>query len=579
MNDVPSVPIGDFENTLSFPSEETSLGQGGFPHISPREMYHAHPSLLTVFSITQSARSITQSDSCHHGFADAYNANFDREMSVWYKVCRERKMKRLPSLGYIFCLLVILVFPNCETEGSLTRKRIDAVENGLLRTVVFKGENPERMKLSDRMAFYRVPGVSIAVIDKSAIEWAQGYGVERIGTDLSVTPDMLFQAASISQSVAAWGILHLVELGKIDLDVDVNAHLKSWKIPASSVTRETKTTPRHLLSHSAGLISLKLAGYPFGKTMPTVLDVLQGQKPSDSPGVYVYNEPGTEVQYSELGYAVLHQLLEDIEGKPFHQVLTETVFQPLQMNQSTFEIPLPDIMRTKAVAGHTRQGDPVKEGWFYYPVAAASGLWSTSSDLCLFVIDVMKTALGQSQTVVSPESARMMLAPQLGNQGLGVEIFDTGENLYFSQRGSTEGYECCMVAYPSRGQGVVIMANSGNGAYLIDEILRSISDAYKWPHFIPEIKTYYRLDPSVYAQYVGTYEVRPDYILNVTHEDYYLVIQPTGQAPTKFFVESQSTFFSIDPYIQIQFLKDTAGSVTGLLLTQRGQTSEARKIE
>jgi hypothetical protein len=190
----------------------------------------------------------------------------------------------------------------------------------------------------------------------------------------------------------------------------------------------------------------------------------------------------------------------------------------------------------------------------------------------------MKSALGQSQTVVSPESARMMLTPQLGNQGLGFEIFDAGENLYFSQRGSTEGYECCMVAYPSRGQGVVIMANSDNGAYLIDEILRSISDAYKWPHFIPEIKTYYRLDPSVYAQYVGTYEVSPDYVLTVTHEDYYVVIQPTGQAPTKFFVESQSTFFSIDPYIQIQFVKDAAGTVTGLLLTQRGQTSEVRKI-
>jgi CubicO group peptidase (beta-lactamase class C family) len=488
-------------------------------------------------------------------------------------------MKKFPSLGYIFLLLVVLVFPNCETEESLTRKRIDAVENGLLRTVVFKGEDPERMKLSERMVFYRVPGVSIAVIDKYVIEWAQGYGVERVRTEMPITPDLLFQAASISQSVAAWGIFHLVEQGKIYLDMDANTHLKSWKIPESSVTRETKATPRHLMSHCAGLISLKLAGYPFGKNMPTVLDILQGQKPSNSPGVYIYKEPETEAQYSELGYAVLHQLLEDVEGKPFHQILSETVLRPLHMNQSTFEIPLPDIMRTKAVAGHTRQGDPVKEGWFYYPVAAASGLWSTPSDLCLFAIDVMKTAVGQSQTVVSSESSRKMLTPQLRNQGLGFEIFDTGENLYFSKRGSTEGYECCLVAYPSRGQGVVIMVNSDNGAYLIDEILRSISDAYKWPHFIPEIKTYYQLDPSVYAQYVGTYEVRPDYILTVAHEDFYLVIQPTGQAPTKFFVESQSTFFSIDPYIQIQFLKDTAGSVTGLLLTQRGQTSEARRIE
>ncbi|NOR12269.1 MAG: serine hydrolase, partial [Candidatus Aminicenantes bacterium] len=201
-------------------------------------------------------------------------------------------MKKLSYVCCGLCLALIFAFTNCETEESLTRKRIDSVENGLLRTVVFKGEDPERMKLSERMAFYRVPGVRIAVIDKYAIEWAQGYGVERVGTDLPITPDLLFQAASISQSVAAWGILHLVEQGKINLDVDVNTHLKSWKISASSVTRETKVTPRHLMSHCAGLISLKLAGYPFGKTMPTVLDVLQGQKPSDSPGVYVYKEPG-----------------------------------------------------------------------------------------------------------------------------------------------------------------------------------------------------------------------------------------------------------------------------------------------
>lgn len=476
-------------------------------------------------------------------------------------------------------LLIAFFSMSCETEGTLTRKRIKAVENGLLRTVVFKGEDPERMKLSDRMAFYRVPGVSIAVIDKYVIEWAQGYGVERVGTELPITPDLLFQAASISQSVAAWSILCLAEQEKIDLDADVNTHLQSWKIPASSVMREVPATPRHLMSHCAGLLSLRLAGFPFGKKMPTVLNILQGHRPSDSPGVYVYKKPGTDVEYSELGYAVLHQLLEDTEKKPFHEILSETVLQPLQMNQSTFEIPLPDIMRTKAVVGHNRQGEPVEEGWFYYPVAAASGLWSTPSDLSLFAIDVMKTAIGESQIVVSPQSARMMLTPQLGNQGLGFEMYDTGENLYFFQRGSTEGYECCMVAYPSRGQGAVIMANSDNGAYLIDEILRSISDAYKWPHFIPEIKTYYRLDPSVYAQYVGKYEVKPDYILTVNHEDYYLVIQPTGQAPTKFFVESQSTFFSIDPYIQIQFLKDSTGSVTGLLLTQRGQTSEARKIQ
>jgi len=105
-----------------------------------------------------------------------------------------------------------------------------------------------------------------------------------------------------------------------------------------------------------------------------------------------------------------------------------------------------------------------------------------------------------------------------------------------------------------------------------------VSEAYGWPHYMPEIKTYFRLDPSVYQEYVGQYEVRPDYILSVTHQDCYLIIQPTGQAPTQFFVDSMSTFFSTDPYIEIRFNRDKDGRVTGLTLTQRDFTVEAKKI-
>lgn len=478
----------------------------------------------------------------------------------------------------LLSLLFVLAFVSCETEGSLTRKRIKAVESGLLKAVVFKGEEPERMDLADRMQFYRVPGLSIAVIDKYEVEWAKGYGVERVDSENPVYPDSLFQAASVSQSLTALLVIRLSEQGKIDLDADVNTQLRSWKLPGSRATEEKKVTPRFLLNHSAGLASFKLAGYPPDKELPALLDILQGKKPSNSPGVYVYETPGTKIQYAELGYAVLQQLILDIEEKPFHQIMSETVLVPLEMNKSTFELPLPDILRTSAVVGHTRDGHPVDEGWFHYPVTAASGLWSTPSDLALFAIDIMKTAMGQSHTVAYPESVRMMLTSQLENKGLGFDIEDIGDSLYFAHRGKNEGFQCCLIGYPSRGQGVVIMVNSENGAYLIEELLRSISDVYKWPHFIPEIKTYYRLDPSVYAQYVGEYEVNPDYILTVTHEDYYLVIQPTGQAPTRFFVESQTKFFSVDPYIEIRFLKGDDGNVDRLLLTQRGFTSKARKI-
>jgi len=78
-----------------------------------------------------------------------------------------------------------------------------------------------------------------------------------------------------------------------------------------------------------------------------------------------------------------------------------------------------------------------------------------------------------------------------------------------------------------------------------------LSVIYDWPDFKPEEKPLYRLDPSVYQQYVGRYEVNGSYYLDISFEDYYLVVHPTGQTPTKFYVETQTYFFlsrSLSPH-------------------------------
>jgi len=172
-----------------------------------------------------------------------------------------------------------------------------------------------------------------------------------------------------------------------------------------------------------------------------------------------------------------------------------------------------------------------------------------------------------------------MLTAQVGNQGLGFKVDGEGDSLHFYQSGHNAGFECFLIAYPSRGQGAVIMTNSDNGVYLIDEILRAISAAYDWPHFKPEVKPLYRLQASLYDQYVGRYQVNSDYYLDIIHQDYSLIVKPTGQAPTKFYVESQTIFFSTDPYSQIQFVRNNQGKITGLILRQKRIRMEARKVD
>jgi len=94
---------------------------------------------------------------------------------------------------------------------------ISRIETGLLPAAVIRGQPLPEMRLADRMKYYNVPGVSIAVFGKGQIMWARGYGLADISTNKPVTPETLFQAASVSKSVTAFASLQLVQQGKLNL--------------------------------------------------------------------------------------------------------------------------------------------------------------------------------------------------------------------------------------------------------------------------------------------------------------------------------------------------------------------------
>lgn len=150
--------------------------------------------------------------------------------------------------------------PLPQNTGSLAN-RIERVENGLLLPVMIKGQPAAQMNLADRMQFYKIPGVSVAVINHGVIEWARGYGVREAGGQEPVRTETLFQAGSISKPLCALAALRLVQQGKLELDEDVNQELTSWRIPESELTNEHKVTLRELLSHSAGITVHGFLGY------------------------------------------------------------------------------------------------------------------------------------------------------------------------------------------------------------------------------------------------------------------------------------------------------------------------------
>jgi len=481
----------------------------------------------------------------------------------------------VPAVGLFF-------LAGCNAQKALTAKRIKSVEKGLMRAVYLQGLKPEKMTLSERMRFYKVPGVGIAVLDRNVIEWVRAYGEKDPQTGQPLTTGTLFQGGAFSQMMTAAAAVRLAEQGKLNLDADISDLLRTWKFPLASFGFLGKITPRDLLTHSAGLASQVFSGYAQDEPIPTLRQILDGEKPATNGPVWIpaKKSSASRIHYSDAGYAILEQVLIDLAGLPFPAFMKQTVLDPLGLQSSTFESPLPDDLRMRAAVGYNRGGQVVNGLWSIYPAAAADGLWTTPSDFAGFLSEVLLEATGAGTAkLLSPETARSMLSPQVEGTGFGFVVEGKGDDINFNLRGKTHGYACFMTLFPARSQGAVIMTNSDNGMFLIQEILAALSEAYSWPFYRPEEKPVLRLDPATYQAYAGRYEVNPDYVLDVSAQDYYLVIQPTGQAPTKFYAESQTLFYSTDPNIRIQFTKTKDGAVNGLILWQQDFELEAKKTK
>jgi CubicO group peptidase (beta-lactamase class C family) len=444
--------------------------------------------------------------------------------------------------------------------------RIKRVENGLLSPVAIKGKI-NAMKLAERMAYYGVPGVSVAVINNGAIEWARGYGVAEAGTTNAVTTETLFQAASISKPVAAMGALKLVGDGKLDLDEDVNKRLASWKVPENEFTKEQKVTLRRLLSHSAGMTVHGFRGYATDEPVPTLLQVLNGEKPANSAPVRVDVLPGSRWRYSGGGISVAQLLVMDVTGKSFPQFMQEAVLSKLQMTHSTYQQPLPKELLPQAAAGHSPKGEAIKGKRHTYPEMAAAGLWTTPTDLARFAIEIQKSRAGKSNKVLSTEMISQMLTVQSGDYGLGIGLGGSGKALHFGHGGSNEGFRCMMFAYAETGQGAVVMTNGERGGQLGDEILHSIAKEYGWPDYQVREREVAQVNPGIYESYAGKYQIMGANV-TVTTDNGHIFIQapPFGTERVELYPESETKYFIMFDEATFSFGKDEKGQVVELIV-------------
>ncbi len=386
---------------------------------------------------------------------------------------------------YVF-FLTSLIIASCNND-----KKINYLADGIyeiIDTDSGKVQIQRKTPVALRMEKLKIPGLSITVIDSFKTQETITYG-EKDSVNNEVTNNTLFQAASVSKYVTAILVHHFIEKGLLNLDTDINQYLKSWEMPTNNFTKDNPVTLRLLLTHQSGLPSTNFA-YDKEKGMPTLSQVLNAEPPAINKPAVPEFIPGSSWSYSNIGYALIQQILEDVTNKSFQNIAQTILFEPLEMNSSTFIYPLPKSLKDREAMPFNSNGEQ-KLPDLDSPAKAQGGLMTSTEDLAKLTSELMRAYKDKSKVfskgLVNKLINKELKLPfkfyeQTAYMGLGVLLIGENEDIAFLHNGyNSPGSVCIVIGFPEKGKGAVIASNSANGEHLYLEVIATLADKYKWP--------------------------------------------------------------------------------------------------
>lgn len=289
-----------------------------------------------------------------------------------------------------------------------------------------------------------------------------------------------FQVASLSKWVTAWGVMTLVEAGRLDLDAPVETYLTRWRLPPGDHDHRGVTI-RRLLGHTAGLTDgLGYLGFAPGRRVQTLeasLTRAEDAASGRSGEVRVGRAPGSTWRYSGGGYTLLQLAIEEVSGEPFAAYMQRAVLRPLGMARSTFG-PVRD-----ADLAAFYDADGSRAPHFRYTATGAASLYTSAADLTRFLQAHRPGDGGEAagRGVLSPATLATMRRPHatlLGRDfwGLGLALYapnGAGGHIIGHDGGNVPAINTAVRLDPATGDGIVVLATGdiGLASRLADEWL------------------------------------------------------------------------------------------------------------
>lgn len=302
-----------------------------------------------------------------------------------------------------------------------------------------------------------IAGAVISVVKDGKVLFAKGYGYADVEKKTPVSPETtLFRPGSISKTFTWTALMQQVELGKVNLDHDVNEYL-DFRIPA---TYSKPITVRNVMTHTPGLDeTVEELFVSDAKAFKQLGDYLKQYLPAR-----IY-PPGTIPAYSNYGATLAGYIVQRVSGEPFDQYIDNHIFRPLSMERSTFRQPLPDALLPLMSKGYDVASQPAKP--FEHVEAAPAGSSSvTAMDMTHFMIAHLQNGKFENAQILRPETVQLMharqfaLRPDMNGMALGFYEENRNGQRIIGHGGDTQYFHSDMHLLPEAGVGFFISYNS-----------------------------------------------------------------------------------------------------------------------
>lgn len=403
---------------------------------------------------------------------------------------------------------------------------------------------------------------TVLVARDGHILFNKGYGSADLEWNIPNAPDVKFRLGSITKQFTAACILLLEERGKLNTDDLVKKYMpdapEAWD----------KITIRHVLTHTSGIPNYtSFPDYPSLQPFATTPEKLVARfrdKPLDF-------QPGEKYSYSNSGYVLLGYLIEKISGETYAKFLQDNIFTPLGMKDSGYDSNTAIILHR--ASGYLIGKNGIENAAFIHMTTpfSAGALYSTTGDLLRWEQGLF------GGKVLSQASLQKMTTPFKSNYGFALIIREEKGRKVIEHGGGIDGFNTSLAYYPNEKLTVVALSNvNGLAPNQMTPKLAAVALGEKV--VLPSERKSITLPPDVLKQYAGTYEFARGINMVVTLEGDQLSSKLGAQPPMPILPESQTMFFSKAVDAEIEFVKDSQGAVTALILHQGGRDQKAPRV-